>query len=146
MLFVRLWRQDWQLPTSPGMKKKKLHSVNINGHSLPYCLSLRLQIFCCAAGKCTCSSPLHSLKQKLLFYANDRNFNIESPPSDLLSAHGGTLCNSLWRNGRLWRRPLLVLPHPFITITSQTGGRGIVFLNNCSTAVFHTFTVGYLAC
>lgn len=92
MLFVHLWRRDWQLPTSPGMKKK-LHSVNINGHSLPSVLDCRYSA--ALEEKRTCSPPLRSLKQKLLFYANDRNFNIESPPSDLLSAHGGTLCNCL---------------------------------------------------
>lgn len=42
--------------------------------------------------------PRHALvspKHKLLFYANDRDFNIESPPSAHLSARRGTLCNRL---------------------------------------------------
>lgn len=69
--------------------EKKLHSVNVNGRRLPRCLScLRLD------GRLA-KRALVSPKRKLLFYANDRDFNIEPPPSALLSARRGTLRNRL---------------------------------------------------
>lgn len=119
---------------SQGMEKK-LCSVNINGRALPHRLSSDSDSdggYSAGHARALLSSAL--TKHKLLFYANDRNLNIKSPPSDLLSA-AEEPCATVFEatadcgGGRLWFFCIHSLP----TQVKQTeGDRVPKSASNCS--------------